>query len=177
MKASCLPCLYKRFRLTCFEDLKTRTVTLEDWKSTYYMKQKILVIEDSRAQSKLLESLLETEGCSVGIAMSGAEARVKFHEERFDMILLDMILPDASGLQLLNEIKASEKNGATSVIILSGVTDKGNIVDALSNGAKDYITKPFHQTEFLMRIKLHLDYQNRVQELSEALAACMAKQQ
>ena len=135
------------------------------------MKQHILVIEDSKAQAKLVESLLVSIGCESTLAFNGEEARAKYNTSQYDLILLDMVLPDASGLQLLNEIKASKKNLETSVIILSGVTDKGNIVDALNLGASDYITKPFHQTEFIIRLKLHLSMQRANRELKQTVAA------
>jgi DNA-binding response OmpR family regulator len=136
------------------------------------MNQSILVIEDSRAQAKLVETLLISIGCAPTLAMSGAEAREKFGSIKFDMILLDMVLPDASGIQLLNEIRKAPTNADATVIILSGVTDKGNIVDALHLGAHDYITKPYHQAEFLNRVQTHLNYQQTIKYLKEALEQC-----
>jgi two-component system, sensor histidine kinase and response regulator len=135
------------------------------------MNPKILVIEDSRTQSRMLVELLEANGCETIAAMTGEEARQQYGKTKFDLILLDMVLPDASGLLLLNEIKASTHCSNSSVIILSGVTDKGNIVDALNLGASDYITKPFHQAELLLRVNLHISVKKASEGLSQTLAA------
>jgi two-component system, sensor histidine kinase and response regulator len=135
------------------------------------MKQQILVIEDSRTQSKYLEELLISNGCDAYVALNGETAREKFNARCFDLILLDMVLPDASGLQLLKEIRDSKYCASTIVLILSGVTDKGNIIDALSQGANDYITKPFHQAELLLRLNLHLNIQKANLTLRQTVAA------
>lgn len=130
------------------------------------MAIKILIIEDSKAQARLVEGLLKFIGCETDIAYTGAEAREKINAQAYEVILLDMILPDTSGMQLLKEIKASPKNSLSNVVVLSGVTDKGNIIDALSLGASDYIAKPFFEAEFLSRIKVHLENQQLKKELA-----------
>jgi two-component system, sensor histidine kinase and response regulator len=135
------------------------------------MKQHILVIEDSRTQARILEDLLLSIHCDVTVAIDGASAREKFNAVAYDLILLDMVLPDASGIQMINEINASPVSAGTPVIILSGVTDKGNIIDSINLGAKDYITKPYHQSEFLIRVKLHLEMLKADKELKQTVAA------
>jgi two-component system, sensor histidine kinase and response regulator len=135
------------------------------------MRPQVLVIEDSRTQSKILTDLLLDNECQPTPALTGEDARKHYNNSTFDIILLDMVLPDASGLQLLQEIRASSKCINTPVIILSGVTDKGNIVDALSLGATDYLAKPFHQSEFLSRLNLHLGMQKANRILQETVTA------
>lgn len=134
------------------------------------MSQIVLIIEDSKAQARMVEGLLKFIGCQTTLAYNGAEAIEKFESQQYDLILLDMILPDASGLQLLRIIKASEKNANTNVVVLSGVTDKGNIMDALALGASDYIAKPFFEAEFISRINVHLENQRLKTEIAMLMA-------
>jgi PAS domain S-box-containing protein len=117
----------------------------------------ILIVEDSKTQAMALNMLLESRGMVSAIASNGMECLTLSETGRFSLILLDMVLPDTSGLQLIRRLKQSAITKQLPVIMLSGVTDKENVVDALLLGASDYISKPYHPEEVIVRVKMHLD--------------------
>ncbi|TKH04751.1 response regulator transcription factor [Peribacillus simplex] len=114
-------------------------------------KESILIVEDEEKILRLLELELEIEGYQVGTAMDGKEALEAYRSRKWDLILLDVMLPGISGIELLRKIRT--KNNFTPVILL---TAKGSVEDKVSGldcGANDYITKPFQIEELLARIR------------------------
>ncbi|MGE7758500.1 response regulator transcription factor [Peribacillus sp. NPDC097895] len=114
-------------------------------------KESILIVEDEEKILRLLELELEIEGYQIGKAMDGNEALEAYRSRKWDLILLDVMLPGISGIELLRKIRT--KNNFTPVILL---TAKGSVEDKVSGldlGANDYITKPFQTEELLARIR------------------------
>lgn len=114
-------------------------------------KESILIVEDEEKILRLLEIELEYEGYEIGKAMDGIDALELYHSRTWDLILLDVMLPGISGIELLRRIRAKE--AITPVILL---TAKGSVEDKVSGldlGANDYITKPFQIEELLARIR------------------------
>jgi DNA-binding response OmpR family regulator len=114
-------------------------------------KESILIVEDEEKILRLLELELEIEGYQIGKAMDGKEALEAYRSGSWDLILLDVMLPGISGIELLRKIRT--KNNFTPVILL---TAKGSVEDKVSGldlGANDYITKPFQIEELLARIR------------------------
>ncbi|KAA0546323.1 response regulator transcription factor [Bacillus sp. BGMRC 2118] len=117
-------------------------------------KQKILIIEDEEKIARVLELELSFEGYEVGKALDGYAGLRLFLEKSWDLILLDVMLPGLSGIELLRRFRSKSPN--TKVIILSA---KGSVEDKVSGldlGANDYITKPFEMEELLARIRASL---------------------
>lgn len=112
--------------------------------------KEILVIDDDMYISGMLEEFLQQEGYRVKCAYSGTEAIMILKEEKPDIILLDLMLPGLSGEELLPDIKD------IPVIVMSAKTDVGSRVHMLTEGAVDYVTKPFHMKELSARIAIHL---------------------
>ncbi|KKI89262.1 PhoB family transcriptional regulator [Bacillus sp. SA1-12] len=113
--------------------------------------ESILIVEDEEKIQRLLELELEYEGYQVGKASDGIEALEAYRSGKWDLILLDVMLPGLSGIELLRRIRA--KDSYTPVILL---TAKGSVEDKVSGldlGANDYITKPFQIEELLARIR------------------------
>lgn len=131
----------------------------------------ILIVEDSTLQAKVIADLLAENHMESEVATTGAQALEKASENRFSLILLDMVLPDTSGLNLLTQLKYSTATKNLRVIILSGLTDKNNMVEALGRGVNDYITKPYHPQELITRISNQLALQQSLQELHQLGAA------
>ena len=104
---------------------------------------KILVIEDEPDIRKNLEYNLAREGFSVSGAASILEAKTLLSSDDFNLILLDLMLPDGSGLDLCKEIKANSKTESTPVIILTAKDDEVDKVVGFEIGADDYLPKPF----------------------------------
>ncbi|OCA85680.1 DNA-binding response regulator [Bacillus sp. FJAT-27225] len=115
---------------------------------------RILVIEDEEKIARVLELELEFEGYSVTKATDGIEGLEAYRTGEWDLILLDVMLPGMSGIDLLRRIRSSDKE--TRIIML---TAKGSIEDKVTGldlGANDYITKPFQIEELLARIRAAL---------------------
>lgn len=108
---------------------------------------KILIIEDDISFCKLLEKFLIKNNYTVSIAFSAAEARLVIQNETFDLILTDLRLPDADGIELLAEFKANFPQ--LPVILMTGYSEVSTAVKAIKNGASDYISKPFNPDEVL----------------------------
>ena len=113
-------------------------------------KAEILVIDDEPQIRKLLEINLESNGYSVIQAASGKDGIIMAANHPPDLILLDIGLPDKSGHEVLKELRTWYNN---AIIILSVLNSEEDIVNALDNGANDYITKPFRTAELLARIR------------------------
>lgn len=111
---------------------------------------KILIIEDDISFCKLLEKFLIKNNYAVSIAFSATEARLLAQNEAFDLILTDLRLPDADGIELLAEFKTTYPD--TPVILMTGYSEVSTAVKAIKNGAADYISKPFNPDEVLVVI-------------------------
>lgn len=110
----------------------------------------ILLVEDDQTIAKNLMMLLRSEGFSVTHAASRSEASKILTEQKFDLALVDISLPDGNGFTLCTEIKAEQK---IPVIFLTASADESSVVTGLNMGADDYVTKPFRPRELLARIK------------------------
>jgi DNA-binding response OmpR family regulator len=115
---------------------------------------RVLVVEDDLDISNMLGALLEKNGYEARAAYSGSEAAMLLKVERFELILLDLMLPGRGGLEVLTELRASGDD--TPVIMLTAVTDKESVVTLLTAGANDYLTKPFDNAELLARVRVQL---------------------
>lgn len=118
---------------------------------------KILIIEDDISFCKLLEKFLIKNNFEVRITFSAAEARLAIQAEAFDLILTDLRLPDADGIELLGEFKAAFLQ--LPVILMTGYSEVSTAVKAIKNGASDYISKPFNPDEVLAVINNALTIQ------------------
>ena len=130
---------------------------------------RILAIDDAADTLMLLEFDLQSEGYEVTTASSGKEALSLLAEQKFDLILLDMYMPELNGLEVLKQIKCSERYSHLPVIMLSASDDENEIVSALELGANDYVTKPYIAKVLLARIKTSLRLREQALKL-ETLA-------
>lgn len=112
------------------------------------MKQ-IFLVEDDRAIAKNLMLLLHSEGFAVVHASTRDEALSIFSENKFDLALIDISLPDGNGFTVCTEIKETQN---IPVIFLTASDDEWSVVTGLNMGADDYITKPFRPRELIARI-------------------------
>ena len=117
------------------------------------MSEKILVIEDEPDIRRNLEYNLGREGFNASSVGSLDEAGEKLKSKKFDLILLDLMLPDGSGLDLCKKIKSNSETEATPIIILTAKDDEVDKVVGFELGADDYVTKPFSVRELILRIK------------------------
>ena len=117
------------------------------------MNVNILVIEDEPDIRKNLEYNLGREGFKASSVGSLDEANEKLKSKKFDLILLDLMLPDGSGLDLCKKIKSNSETEATPIIILTAKDDEVDKVVGFELGADDYVTKPFSVRELILRVK------------------------
>jgi len=116
--------------------------------------EKVLIIEDEDKIARLLELELGYEGYRTGRAGSGTEGLELYREGGWDLILLDVMLPGLSGIEVLRRIRASDP--LTPVILLTAKDSVEDKVSGLDLGASDYVTKPFEIEELLARIRSSL---------------------
>ena len=117
------------------------------------MSVNILVIEDEPDIRRNLEYNLGREGFNASSVGSLDEADEKLKSKKFDLILLDLMLPDGSGLDLCKKIKSNSETEATPVVILTAKDDEVDRVVGFELGADDYVTKPFSVRELILRVK------------------------
>lgn len=120
---------------------------------------KILIVEDEKTLSRITKEELEKEGYSVETAERFKEAENKIAVSLYDCVLLDIMLPDGNGLDLLRQIK--QDSNETGVIILSAKDSIEDKVNGLDLGADDYMPKPYHLAELSARIKSVIRRKNR----------------
>ncbi len=118
------------------------------------MANSILIVEDDRAILRGLEMNLQAEGFEVTTAADGMAAIKACKEARFDLIVLDIMLPKANGYQVVETLR--RRGDDVPVILLSAKSSEYDKVMGLDVGADDYMTKPFSVAELLARIKAHL---------------------
>jgi two-component system phosphate regulon response regulator PhoB len=114
---------------------------------------RILIIEDERALAKVLGYNLEREGYEVTIAHDGQEGLTRALTHPPDCIILDLMLPTLSGLEVCRELRANEQTRSVPIIMLTAKTEETDQLVGFSLGADDYVTKPFSVQVLLQRIK------------------------
>jgi DNA-binding response OmpR family regulator len=114
----------------------------------------ILLVEDDAIIGRSLEQALSGAGYEVRLAADAAEARKKFAASVPELVLLDLGLPDADGIDVCREFRSSAP--ATSIIVLTARQEEVDVVVGLDAGADDYVTKPFRLAELLARVRAHL---------------------
>lgn len=114
---------------------------------------KILVAEDSITDAKYIESILEDKGYSIVFAKDGEEAERLIQNERFDIILLDVVMPKKNGFQLCREIKRNEKTKDIPVILITSKKEEADKFWGKMQGADEYITKPFEPIDLLLVVR------------------------
>ena len=114
---------------------------------------KILLVEDDREISDMLKNFLLTENFEVITAFDGESACKKFFADEYSLILLDLMIPKLSGMEVMKTIR---ENNTVPIIIISAKDTDSDKTLGLGMGADDYITKPFSVTELLARIKANI---------------------
>lgn len=116
--------------------------------------EKILIVEDDEKIARVIQLELDYEGYQVDIAYTGKEALEKYESENFSLLILDVMIPELNGLEVLRRIR--QKDEAIRIIMLTARDAVMDKVSGLDSGANDYMTKPFEVEELLARIRVHL---------------------
>jgi DNA-binding NtrC family response regulator len=112
---------------------------------------RILVVDDEEVIRDVLESLLEREGWTVSTAEDGAEALERFESELYDVVLLDLMLPDRPGLEVLREMRRRDPDAV--IVIVTAYSSIEGAIQAMREGAFHYIPKPFQNQEVLLTVR------------------------
>ena len=119
-------------------------------------KPTVLVVEDEAPQREVLVYNLEAEGLEVRQASTGDAALELAREESPDLILLDWMLPEVSGIEVCRRLKAGPDTRAIPVIMISARSEELDRVRGLETGADDYVTKPYSVVELMARVRTQL---------------------
>ena len=132
---------------------------------------KILVVDDTPQNVKLLADLLTVKGYQVVTAASGPEALAKVEAERPDLVLLDVVMPGMSGYEVCQRIRAAGTNGIMPVVMVTALDPSSERIKGLEAGADDFLTKPINLPELLARVRSLL----RIKELYDTVEAQSAQ--
>ncbi|MCP5382874.1 MAG: phosphate regulon transcriptional regulator PhoB [Kordiimonadaceae bacterium] len=117
------------------------------------MSAKILLVEDDASLTELIRYNLESEGYDVMVEVDGEQGLLSAIENAPDLILLDWMLPNLSGIEICRRIRRDKNTRNTPVIMLTARSEENDRIRGLDTGADDYITKPFSPKELIARIK------------------------
>ena len=134
------------------------------------MPLRILVVEDDRDIAQLVEMHLRDMGADVTLAHDGAEALALAQSGKFDLLILDIMLPSIDGLEICKRVRAGERY--TPILMLTARSSEVDRIIGLELGADDYLTKPFSVRELIARVKA---LQRRVEALSKRESPADAK--
>ncbi|HXW18540.1 MAG TPA: HD domain-containing phosphohydrolase [Candidatus Acidoferrales bacterium] len=134
------------------------------------MPQKILLVDDESAPRSGLEILLRREGFDVRATADGASALSQCSEFRPDLVLLDIVMPGLSGIEVCRRIKAAPETRLTPVVLITGLSATADRIQGINAGADDFLSKPIDFNELLARTRSLLRLKNYTDELENAEA-------
>ena len=127
----------------------------------------ILIVDDVVENIQVAMNILKEDNYNFSFAKNGKDALTLLHEADFDLVLLDVMMPEIDGFEVCKEIKQDEKLSSIPIIFLTAKADADSIVKGFEVGGVDYITKPFHPSELLARVRTHLELY-RAKEILQA---------
>jgi two-component system KDP operon response regulator KdpE len=124
-------------------------------------KKRILVVDDEPGMIEILRINLEWEGYEVSEASNGLEGLEKTLTERPDLVILDVMMPEMDGWEVLERIETNPQTAGLPVIMLTVKSEESDIIYGLEKGAVEYVTKPFDPAQLSETIRLLLERSNR----------------
>lgn len=120
------------------------------------MKQKILVVDDSPTIRKFISIALKIKGYDIILAADGMEALELLPNDKIDLVITDLNMPNIDGFNLISRIRSNETYQNTPIIVMSNLSDSEDIERAMQLGASSYIIKPFDQNNIIKEIGKYL---------------------
>jgi diguanylate cyclase (GGDEF)-like protein len=130
----------------------------------------VLVVDDLRQNLKIVGTMLDTAGYGTTFATSGSQALERVNAARPDLIILDLMMPEMSGLEVCRLLKANPAYREIPIIFLTASHRQDHLLQAFELGAVDYVTKPFSSAELLARVRTHLELKHTRDQLRQVLA-------
>lgn len=134
------------------DNVRTTTSAFEEEVANQLFQASLLVVDDNDLNRNLLSRRLEKQGCQIFLAENGRQALEMVKERRFDLILLDTVMPEMNGLQVLETLKSDPKFKNIPVIMISAFDEIDSVVACIELGAEDYLMKPFNPLILKARI-------------------------
>ena len=116
------------------------------------MSKKILAVDDELDVVLIVKTALQSEGFEVDTANNGPDALMLAKEKHYDLILLDVMMPGMTGFEVLRALKQHDATATIPVIMLTGVSERSKIVEAIKSGTNYYIIKPFDFDDLLAKV-------------------------
>lgn len=129
---------------------------------------KILLVDDNPINIRIAAKILRSNNYNISFSQSGKEALEKTQKAPFDLILLDVMMPDMDGYEVCQRLKEDPVTEKIPVIFLTAKTEPESIVKGFEVGGADYVTKPFHGQELLSRVATHLRLKQSLEQLNQA---------
>ena len=136
--------------------------------NVFFQGASVLAVDDDPVNRQLIYDYLIVESFNVRIAVDGFDALECIHEDKPDIILLDIMMPGMNGFDCCKKIRQQHDMLTLPIIILSAKSQTNDIVTGLSCGANDYLIKPFHKSELIARIQNNLQARQSIENLKEA---------
>lgn len=135
-------------------------------KNTNTKETRILIVDDNPKNLQVLGNILKQSGYKLEFATNGKQAIDWINDKSFDIILLDIMMPEMDGFEVCQKIREDNKHADIPIIFLTAKTDKESTVKGFMTGGQDYITKPFDSHELLARVETHLELKYSKEKLS-----------
>jgi two-component system alkaline phosphatase synthesis response regulator PhoP len=139
------------------------------------MTEKILIIDDDATMVNLLSTILEIDGFDTKKALSGREALQELSNELPDLVLLDIMMPEMDGFEVLAQLRGDPATVKLPIIMLTARTDDKDIFEGWRRGADEYVTKPFDPHELVLTIRkvLSKSMEERLEERTQRVESLL----
>lgn len=121
------------------------------------MQKTILAIDDENDVLLIVKTALASEGFSVTTATNGFDALAVLEEKKPDLILLDLMMPEMSGFEVIDKLKEKPDTADIPIVVLTGLSERKRIRELLDKGVKYYIVKPFEYQDLIAKVKLAIE--------------------
>ena len=128
-------------------------------------KHRILIVDDIPENIKVLQAILSDSSYEIQYALNGKDALMLCVADSFDLILLDIMMPEMDGYEVCKYLKSKDKTKDIPIIYLTAKVDGEDIVKGFETGAQDYVTKPFNPQELIARVNTHLELKHKNESL------------